>query len=75
MSAKIASLGVFGDNIPNHVLVNEYTPRQGIMVIICVIHKSVIYTGHFVTNYLRCRLGKLNSQFIVTACIDVQNFS
>lgn len=33
MSAKIACLGVFGENTPNHVLVNEYTPGQGIMVI------------------------------------------
>ncbi|XP_790566.4 alpha-ketoglutarate-dependent dioxygenase alkB homolog 6 [Strongylocentrotus purpuratus] len=28
---KIARLGVFGDHIPNHVLVNEYQPGQGIM--------------------------------------------
>ena len=30
--SKISSLGVFGDRSPNHVLVNEYTPGQGIMV-------------------------------------------
>nr|XP_054758427.1 alpha-ketoglutarate-dependent dioxygenase alkB homolog 6-like isoform X2 [Lytechinus pictus] len=29
---KIAELGVFGDHIPNHVLVNEYQSGQGIMV-------------------------------------------
>ena len=30
---KISSLdGVFEDKKPNHVLVNEYTPGQGIMV-------------------------------------------
>ena len=29
---KVASLGVFGEQTPNHVLVNEYTPGQGIMV-------------------------------------------
>jgi alkylated DNA repair protein alkB family protein 6 len=29
--SKISSLGVFGDRSPNHVLVNEYTPGQGIM--------------------------------------------
>ena len=29
---RITSLGVFGDKIPNHVLVNEYIPGQGIMV-------------------------------------------
>lgn len=28
---KIASLGVYGDKVPNHVLVNEYLPGQGIM--------------------------------------------
>jgi alkylated DNA repair protein alkB family protein 6 len=28
---KIAELGVFGSDQPNHVLVNEYTPGQGIM--------------------------------------------
>ncbi|XP_028398823.1 alpha-ketoglutarate-dependent dioxygenase alkB homolog 6-like isoform X2 [Dendronephthya gigantea] len=28
---KLASLGVFGNHIPNHVLVNEYTSGQGIM--------------------------------------------
>ncbi|XP_064403385.1 alpha-ketoglutarate-dependent dioxygenase alkB homolog 6-like [Halichondria panicea] len=28
---RIASLGVFEDKVPNHVLVNEYTPGQGIM--------------------------------------------
>lgn len=30
-SKKIASLGVFDDKVPNHVLVNEYLPGQGIM--------------------------------------------
>ena len=31
--SKIDGLGVFGENkIPNHVLINEYTPGQGIMV-------------------------------------------
>ena len=30
---KIASLGIFSNHIPNHVLVNEYTPGQGIMVL------------------------------------------
>lgn len=30
---KLASLGIFGSHIPNHVLVNEYTPGQGIMVL------------------------------------------
>lgn len=30
--SKIASLGVFDGKVPNHVLVNEYTPGQGIMV-------------------------------------------
>ncbi len=29
---KVASLGVFDKAKPNHVLVNEYTPGQGIMV-------------------------------------------
>lgn len=29
---KIAGLGKFEDKIPNHVLVNEYTAGQGIMV-------------------------------------------
>ncbi|XP_071497883.1 alpha-ketoglutarate-dependent dioxygenase alkB homolog 6-like [Diadema antillarum] len=28
---KVASLGVFEDHVPNHVLVNEYQPGQGIM--------------------------------------------
>ncbi|CAB4043082.1 alpha-ketoglutarate-dependent dioxygenase alkB homolog 6 isoform X1 [Paramuricea clavata] len=28
---KLASFGIFGNHIPNHVLVNEYTPGQGIM--------------------------------------------
>ena len=32
MCAKISSLGVFGEKQPNHVLINEYTPGQGIMV-------------------------------------------
>ena len=31
-SGKIASLGVFDDKFPNHVLVNEYIPGQGILV-------------------------------------------
>ena len=30
--SRIAALGVFADKTPNHVLVNEYTPGQGIMV-------------------------------------------
>ena len=33
--ARVTALGVFGDKIPNHVLVNEYTPGQGIMVSMC----------------------------------------
>ncbi|CAI8021262.1 Alpha-ketoglutarate-dependent dioxygenase alkB homolog 6 [Geodia barretti] len=28
---RVKDLGVFGDKTPNHVLVNEYTPGQGIM--------------------------------------------
>ncbi|XP_077972963.1 putative RNA/DNA demethylase ALKBH6 isoform X1 [Styela clava] len=28
---KVSNLGVFADNKPNHVLVNEYKPGQGIM--------------------------------------------
>lgn len=28
---KIAKLGVFEERVPNHVLVNEYKPQQGIM--------------------------------------------
>ena len=36
ISDKISSLGAFGGEIlPNHVLVNEYTPGQGIMVYNC----------------------------------------
>lgn len=31
MSAKVASLGVFGERLPNHVLVNEYKPGEGIL--------------------------------------------
>ncbi|GAV06843.1 hypothetical protein RvY_16764 [Ramazzottius varieornatus] len=30
-ASKIAKLGIFGEKIPNHVLVNEYLPGQGIM--------------------------------------------
>jgi len=29
---KIGSLGIFGEKLPNHVLVNEYGAGQGIMV-------------------------------------------
>ena len=28
----MAKLGIFGEDRPNHVLINEYTPGQGIMV-------------------------------------------
>lgn len=31
---KVAKLGVFEGNPPNHVLINEYTPGQGIMVLL-----------------------------------------
>ncbi|XP_070378249.1 alpha-ketoglutarate-dependent dioxygenase alkB homolog 6 isoform X4 [Dermacentor albipictus] len=31
ISAKVASLGVFGEKLPNHVLVNEYKPGEGIL--------------------------------------------
>ena len=31
-SAKVGALSVFSDVAPNHVLVNEYEPGQGIMV-------------------------------------------
>ena len=29
---KVTELGMFGDKPPNHVLINEYTAGQGIMV-------------------------------------------
>ena len=29
---KVGALGVFAEKLPNHVLVNEYLPGQGIMV-------------------------------------------
>ena len=33
MCAKVSSLGIFEEKMqPNHVLINEYTPGQGIMV-------------------------------------------
>ena len=32
ISKKIAALGVFEANMPNHVLINQYLPGQGIMV-------------------------------------------
>ena len=35
---NVAALGVFGDKTPNHVLVNEYAPGQGIMV--NAVHKT-----------------------------------
>lgn len=28
---RVASLGLFGDKTPNHVLVNEYKPGEGIL--------------------------------------------
>lgn len=28
---KISKLGVFEENVPNHILINEYLPKQGIM--------------------------------------------
>ncbi|KAH6926734.1 hypothetical protein HPB50_021253 [Hyalomma asiaticum] len=31
ISTKVASLGVFGEKSPNHVLVNEYKPGEGIL--------------------------------------------
>ncbi|EEC02011.1 calcium-dependent cysteine protease, putative [Ixodes scapularis] len=31
ISSRVASLGVFGDKKPNHVLVNEYKPGEGIL--------------------------------------------
>ena len=37
---KIAELGVFEDRVPNHVLVNEYQPGQGIMVRIHIVDKQ-----------------------------------
>ena len=39
---KVASLGVFGDHVPNHVLVNEYIPGQGIMVRSYAIYTPVL---------------------------------
>ena len=29
---KVGALGVFAEKLPNHVLVNEYLPGQGIML-------------------------------------------
>ena len=29
---KVANLGIFGEKKPNHVLINEYKPNEGIMV-------------------------------------------
>lgn len=31
ISARVSSLGVFGEKLPNHVLVNEYKPGEGIL--------------------------------------------
>jgi hypothetical protein len=31
-AARLAALGLFGGAAPNHVLINEYLPGQGIMV-------------------------------------------
>ncbi len=45
MCAKISSLGVFGEKQPNHVLINEYTPGQGIMV-----------SHYYYTQVLSCTL-------------------
>jgi hypothetical protein len=43
---KVADLGVFGDKMPNHVLVNEYLAGQGIMVkVTYVSHKQHISYG------------------------------
>ena len=32
VAASLTALGVFGGKAPNHLLVNEYRPNQGIMV-------------------------------------------
>jgi len=37
---RISQLGVFDDKVLNHVLVNEYEPGQGIMVILSSISYS-----------------------------------
>ena len=42
VNRKIAALGVFEDHIPNHVLVNEYLPGQGIMV--CIDSSGLYYS-------------------------------
>ena len=42
--SKIASLGVFDGRVPNHVLVNEYAPSQGIMVRVEAVERRTIHS-------------------------------
>lgn len=48
---KITRLGMFGDKLPNHVLVNEYISGQGIMVRVlwCTLGRQIL---HFVLRSL-----------------------
>ena len=51
---KVAALGVFGDKTPNHVLVNEYAPGQGIMV--GAVHETEYCNSHYFRGILFVRI-------------------
>ena len=46
---------MFGDKVPNHILVNEYTPGQGIMVSEIIFHflEKKIYSCNMKCTYDR----------------------
>jgi len=49
---KVAALQMFGEKKPNHVLINEYKPNEGIMVILKTIniecnHNSIVCSAPF----------------------------
>ncbi|XP_048733513.2 alpha-ketoglutarate-dependent dioxygenase alkB homolog 6-like isoform X4 [Ostrea edulis] len=56
---KVAALGLFGDKMPNHILVNEYLAGQGIMP------EQTSFDDRFVTSIL------LEPRSLVFVCDDM----
>ncbi|XP_064484369.1 alpha-ketoglutarate-dependent dioxygenase alkB homolog 6-like [Ornithodoros turicata] len=60
ITKKVSRLGVFGTHVPNHVLVNEYKPGEGIMPhedgpLYYPVVTTVNLNSHAVLNFYRAR--------------------
>lgn len=68
ISSKVANLGVFGDRKPNHILVNEYKPGEGILPhqdgpLYHPVVTNITLNSHTVLDFYRPRKVSESSQW------------